>query len=135
MTGVGALSADGTKVVGADARAAASKKLGAQLCGIKAGNCSDAWADPVTPSQICSVVTGPGGIYAAGYEADGVNREAMLLKITVNGGAVRVNKFIPNFQIATGVRAEGYMVKVGQDNNIYLGSILTVHELLPAPVA
>ena len=96
-------------------------RLGAQLCDIKAGNCSDAWADPVTPSQIYSVVTGPGGIYAAGYEGDGVNREAMLLKITVNGGAVQVNKFIPDFQIATGVRAEGYMVKVGQDNNIYLG--------------
>ena len=59
MTGVGALSADGTKVVEADAGAAASNIVRVQLCDIKAAFVG-AGAQEFTVLRFWEVVTSEG---------------------------------------------------------------------------
>ncbi|MGA2476409.1 MAG: hypothetical protein ABSF73_07290 [Terriglobia bacterium] len=122
-TGAGALSADYTKAVVADMRAipgSSETAAGLLLCDITAGTCSDAWADSL-PSQIYSMATGAaGGVYATGYEGDGASRQVLLLKIIFSGDALQVTKLVPDFQVATGTRTEGQIVKVDQNNNINL---------------
>ncbi len=121
MTAAGALSADGTKVLAADARTADANVAGLVLCDPANKSCSDVWTDSVT-SSINSIAAGPSAWYVAGSEADknGVNR-AMLLQVTLNGSAVQVSNFVPDLQTATGTRTEGAMIKVDSSNNVYLG--------------
>ncbi len=131
-TTAGAVSATSTTAMAivADQRAISGSNgtaAGLVLCDLKKGSCTDAWSDrdgqnnPLL-SQINDIAAAPDGVtfYATGEEG-APPTQAILLKIVLAGGnALQVTKLVPDFQVASGVRAQGQLVKVDQNGNVYV---------------
>jgi hypothetical protein len=116
----GAVSATSTTTMAVVADQRADGTAGLLLCNLQTGSCTDAWKDPL-PSQIYDIAAAADGVtfYATGWEG-APPTQAMLLKIVLAGNALQVTKFVPDFQIASGVRAQGQLVKVDQSGNVYV---------------
>jgi hypothetical protein len=116
-----AVVADQRAISGSNGTAA-----GLLLCDLKAGSCMDAWSDMdsqnnALPSQINDIAAATDGVtfYATGEEGASPT-QVMILKIVLAGNALQVTKFVPSFQVASGVRAQGQLVKVDQSGNVYV---------------
>jgi hypothetical protein len=124
----GAVSAASAIAIVADQRALDSggTAAGLLLCNLQTGSCTDAWSDRDSQnnplqSQINDIAAAADGVtfYATGEEG-APPTQAMLLKIVLAGNALQVTKFVPSFQVASGVRAQGQLIKVDQSGNIYV---------------
>jgi hypothetical protein len=124
----GAVSAASAMAIVADQRTLDSggTAVGLLLCNLQTGSCTDAWSDRdsqnnLLPSQINDIAAATDGVtfYATGEEG-APPTQAMLLKIVLAGNALQVTKFVPDFQVASGVRAQGQLIQLDQSGNIYV---------------
>jgi hypothetical protein len=129
-TGAGAVSVTSTATMAivADQRVISGSSqtaAGLVLCDLKAGGCADAWSNRdsknnLLPSQINDIAAFTDGVTFYGTGKDGLPpTQATLLKSVLTGNALRVTKFVPDFQVATGTRAQGQLVQLDQSGNIY----------------
>jgi hypothetical protein len=138
-----ALSSDGTELVVADARDITSvppnpadqhytnQTAGLLLFNSQTGELKDAtWTNSPTPSKLLSMVMDPatGTIYAAGYEGNDADRQALVLKITV-ADPLRVVE-LAKFQL-NGERTEAHVLQL-YGGNVWLG-VNSDYKECPAP--
>jgi hypothetical protein len=70
------------------------------------------------PSRINDIAAFTDGVtfYATGEDGT----QAMLSKVVLSGDALQVTKLVPDFQVATGTRAQGQLVQLDRSGNIYV---------------
>jgi hypothetical protein len=128
-TGVGAVSATSAMAIVADQRPipnSTEMAAGLALCDLKAGSCADAWSNRdsknnLLPSQTEDMAAAGDGVTFYTTGEDGLPpTQATLSKAVLSGSALQVTTFVPDFQVATGTRAQGQLVQLGQDGNIYV---------------
>lgn len=115
----GAVSTASTTAMAVVADQRADGTAGLLLCNLQTGSCTDAWKNSL-PSQINDIAAADGVTFYATGDEGAPPTQAMLPKIVLAGNALQVTKFVPDWQVASGVRAQGQLVKVDQSGNIYV---------------